>query len=177
MESKLTYSVKKIAWGYLFLHLNFTLFVINILPNWAGFILFFSALSIIREEDESAGLLSPLCVALGLWEGLLWAAAIVGLEVNSTILELIVSIISIYFHFQLLTNLSVIAERYRCPQAGSIRLLRTVRTIISTLLALPFPYTDHEVLVFISILVSLAAAIWLIAVLFSLRRSLAEIGV
>lgn len=177
MKSKLSHGVKKVAWGYLFIHLDFTLFVINILPNWAGFILFFSALSIIGEEDESAVLLRPLCAALGIWEGILWAASIIGLEINSTILQLIVNIIGIYFHFQLLTNLAVTAERYRCPQAASILRLRTLRTVLATLLALPFPYQDYEVLLFIGMLVSLAVAIWLIAVLFSLRRSLAEIGI
>ena len=34
----------KIAWGYVFLHLNLNLGTLNVLPNWVGYLLFFSAI-------------------------------------------------------------------------------------------------------------------------------------
>lgn len=57
---KLCNAIKKIAWGYILIHVNFSLNTLNILPDWAGYLLFLSAIPMIGEEDESTNLLMPL---------------------------------------------------------------------------------------------------------------------
>lgn len=40
----------KIAWGYVFLHLNLNLGTLNVLPNWVGYLLFFSAIILLGDQ-------------------------------------------------------------------------------------------------------------------------------
>ncbi len=165
-------TIRNIAWGYLLLHLNFSLGTLNILPDWAAYLIFFSGLAVLCKEDESAGLLRPLCIILALWEIFLWFSTLIGLELNATILQTILNIVSLYFHFQFLTNIADIAQRYDCPQSSSIRTLRTIRTVLSTLLSLPLPFDHYEAAFFILLIILLTVCIVLAVILFSLKNSL-----
>ncbi len=167
-------AVKKIARGYIFLHLNINLGTLNILPNWLGYILIFGALTAISEDEDSAQLLRPLAVLLGIWEGLLWLFALLGAEIDLPIITLIAAIIGLYFHFQLLTNLASIAEKYNCPEQKRLLTLRTVRTLLITLLTLPLPWEKYQFFGVLIVIVEAIVAIWITAVLYALRRSLLE---
>ena len=171
-QETLCWAVKKIAWGYLLLHLNFTLGTLNVLPDWLGYIFMIQALSSLSQEEPSATLLQPLGVLLAVWSGLLWLAALFGQTLHLYILEVLAAVLSLYFHFQLLTNLAHLAARYGCPEGQRLLTLRTVRTLLITLLALPLPWQQYEWLSLLIIAAHLVVAIWLCSVLFSLRRSL-----
>lgn len=167
-------AVKHIAWGYVLLHFNFNLGSLNILPNWAGYLLMVGDLPTLSKEEPSAALLRPLGLLLAGWEGLCWAMTIFGRDLSLPLLEAVSTVIALYFHFQLLTNLSTAARNHQCPQEKRILHLRTVRTLLITLLALPFPWERHEVLVIGIALVFMAVAVWICSVLFSLNTSLRE---
>ena len=173
-REKLAGAVKSITWGYILLHLNFNLGTLNILPNWLGYVLMIKALPILGNDEPSAPLLRPLGIILALWEGVLWALAIFGGSLDNVIVSVIGSVLALYFHFQLLTNLASIAEKHACPQQKSILTLRTVRTILITVLTLPVPWQHYQALVIGVVVVQLAVALWICSVLFSLRRSLTE---
>lgn len=181
---RLCNAVKWIAWGYLFLHLDIHLGVLNILPDWGGYLLILFALTVLGEEEKSALLLRPLGILLAVWEGIWWLAGLIGCSVENEMLIVIATVLSLYFHFQLLTNLAEIAERYDCPERERLLVLRTVRTICITvfgLLALPTPWHKSSLWETLSsgitvgiVVIHLLVAIWLCIVLFSLRRSLLE---
>lgn len=95
---------------------------------------------------------------------------------------IITAALQLYFHFQLLTNLSDIAERYDFhPQQERILKLRTVMMVIMTVLALPFWNQDYGI---VSAIVTIGLAviylivlIWLLIVLFSFKKELEQITV
>lgn len=173
-REKLAGAVKSIAWGYVLLHVNINLGTLNILPNWLGYVLMLGALPILGEWEPSALLLRPLGILLAVWEGLLWGFAIFSIPFDSTIVSILGSVASLYFHFQLLTNLASLAQRYDCPEEGKILTLRTVRTLLITLLALPFDWRQYSVVSVCVVLAHIIVAIWICSVLFSFSRSLSS---
>ena len=171
-REKLAAAVKRMAWGHLFLLLNLNLGTLNILPNWWGYCLVLMDLGTIGMEEDTAKLLRPLGILLAAWEGIQWFLTLTGESWNAEILGMVMTVMGLYFHFQLLTDLASISRRYDCPETGRLLTLRTVRTVLITLLALPFGWEDMEPVAIFVILVQLLVAAWICSVLFSLARSL-----
>lgn len=171
-REKLCDGVKHIAWGYLLLYFNINLGTLNILPNWLGYILILGALPVISEAEKSAKLLRPLGILLALWEGVQWVSFFFGGTFDGYALEVIVAVVSLYFHFQLLTNLANVAAKYGCPEKDRILKLRTVRTVIATAIMLPIPWEEYMAGLAVTAIVGMIVTIWICSVLFSLRRSL-----
>ena len=170
-----------IAWGYLLLHVNFNLGTLNILPNWLGLLLIRDELKNIGEIVPSALLLRPLVQVLALWEGLLWLLAIPGKEFSYYPVTLVFMVISLYFHFQLLTDLAQIARQFPLEADGEAefkpldqRILRsrTARILLATIAALPLPQTLLGWMPFtvVFVLANFVVAIRIVAQLFDLRR-------
>lgn len=175
-REKLAEAAGKIAWAYVLLHLNVNLGTLNVLPNWLGYVFMLGVLPVLGEVVPSALLLRPLGILLALWEGLLWGLAAFGGDMKSGILSVIAAAASLYFHFQLLTNLAELAERYGCPEKQRILRLRTVRTLLVTVFSLPVDWERYGVFTVAFVIVNLLVALWICFVLFDLRRSLREGG-
>ncbi len=173
-REKLAAAVKSIAWGYIFLHLDFNLGTLDVLPNWWGYCLMLKALPVLMEQMSSAKLLRSFGILLAVWEGLKWGTKLLGGTLDGGILATMVSVLDLYFHFQLLTDLAAAAEKWDCPQRGRILALRTADVVLMTLLALPIPWDGLEGLMWIIILVELMVMVWICSVLFSVRRTLLE---
>lgn len=171
---RLAEAVRRIALGYVLLHLNINLGTLDILPDWVGHCLILSSLPVLAGEEKSAALLKPFGMILTVWSGLQWIFSLFGDSWDGGILGTVIAIVGLYYHFQLLTNLAAISEKYGCPETGRILTLRTVLTVIDTVFSLPLPWEDWEVAVFLLCLIMLVAMIWICRVLFSLRRSLTE---
>lgn len=166
--------VKLVAFGYLLLHLNVNLGTLNVLPNWLGYVLMLRALPALGEYEPSALLLRPIGIFLTLWEGFLWVMALLGVGTGHYLFEVIATVIALYFHFQLLTNLADLAVRFHCGESGRILTLRTVRTVLVTLFTLPVSWEKYSIFIVCIMVVNLIVALWICAVLFSFRRSLEE---
>ncbi|MBQ7322886.1 MAG: hypothetical protein IJW99_12365 [Clostridia bacterium] len=173
-RDKLCRAIKHIAWAYVLIYLDVNLVTLNILPNWLGFLLILLALPALADEVPSAALLRPFAILLAAWEGFEWLVRLFGasIEADLSFLILTVSVTALYFHFQLLTDLAALSEKYGCPQTGKLLQLRTVDTLIATALALPLPWQQVEWLTVTGLLVYGAIVIWICAVLFGLKRSL-----
>ena len=137
-------ALKHIAWGYILIHLNINLGTIDILPDFAGYLLLLGALPILGQLEPSALLLRPFGIGLVLWHLVSWVAAI--------------------------------ARVYNCPQEKSILGLRTIRTIMVTLFALPFPWNEQEMLTILMILATLIVVFAICVTLFSLHKSFCELA-
>lgn len=134
------------AWGYLFLCFDFNVNNVSVLPRFAGWLLFLSAIEKLKEERRDLALLRPLGVLLALWTGADWLASWAGKDVDGHLLplDLIVAVAQLYFLFQFLTDLAALARTWcREPEAADLsrRILRcrTVQTVLVTVLALA-PY-------------------------------------
>lgn len=171
-RSKMASAVKCIAIGYLFLYLNFNLGTLNILPDWVCYVLIVGELPTLGEEEPSASLLRPLGILLGLWEALQWGLTIFGVSFEGYLMETIAAVVTLYFHFQLLTNLAHIAEKYECPERKRLLTLRACQAVFTTVMALPLPWESYTALGVGLIIIILCIVIWICYTLFSLEGSL-----
>lgn len=129
------------AWGYFFLHFDFNLNTVSILPRFVGFLLFPSAIGKLSGERRDLILLRPLAALLGAWAALDWLLSWSGGSVSGHILflDLLAAAANLYFHFQFLTDMAALAERYQ-PKGDDLdrrlRCRRTVYVVLMTAIAL-----------------------------------------
>lgn len=175
-REKLCRAIRHIAWAYVLLYLDINLATFNILPDWLGFLLILYALPALADEVPSAALLRSFAILLAAWEGFEWLAKLFGASIDTdlSIPSLIISVIVLYFHFQLLTDLATLSEKHGCPQTQKLLHLRTVNTLIATALSLPLPWQKAEWAAIAALLIYGAIVIWICVVLFGLNRSLSE---
>lgn len=127
------------AWGYFLLHFNFNLNVdstsINILPSFAGALLLLSAVNKLSAERRDLKLLRPLCMILAAWHLADWLLALAGTSLTGKILflDLIFTAVLLYFHFQFLTDMAAIAEKYQPEEETLNRRIQGRRTVLLVL--------------------------------------------
>lgn len=174
-QSELCKAITKIAWGYILLHLDFNLNTLDILPSWAGYLLFISALPAIGEEEESANLLRPLGIILAVVEVITWLnKGFANGYYKLNAVSIIASTISLYFHFQLLTNLASIAHKYECSQENKLLTLRTVKTLLTTFFAIILSLEIENFVIYALLIIFFVVTIWICKVLFSFKNELQE---
>lgn len=173
----IAWGINLVAWGYLFLYLNLNLLSIDVLPNWLAYIFMVKAIGGLSGERPSLKLLRPLGILLGLWSAVVWGLSALGMSMEHYllhVLQLIAAVLEIYFHFQLLTDLAELAGRAELPHRGKILRLRTVRTVLATVTALPILWTGNLYLVMALAIVGVVVGIWICAVLFGLEKALKQ---
>lgn len=182
MNDSLVISLGRVAWGYVFLYLDFSLDGFNLLPDWVCYAFILWALPGLALCERSVKLLEPLAWVLLAVDAAEWILPFFGMGTlldEAYILGVVISVVSLYFHFQLLTNLANIAGRFDAKRQRSVLLLRNVRTVLLTLLALPWPIERitgylETVVGGIMVLVGLALIIWTLYTLFWLRQDIVQ---
>ena len=186
--SALAKSISRVAWSYVFLYLDVNIGVdggsLNLLPDFICYVLIICALPGLAIEERSAALLRPLAWILLVVEAVRWVLPVIGLTPDLWgvyLLGLVVSVVSLYFHFQLLTNISDIAARFDAQRAVSIRRLRNLVTVFNTVMSIPWPVNrlGSEALTFaafVLIVIVLIMIVWTFRCLFGLRRTVIESG-
>lgn len=176
--------IGKAAWGYFFIYIDLKINSVSLLPAFVGYLLFLSAIGYLREEERELELLRPLGVVLALWHGINWLASFGGADLNGMlpVVDILIGLVNLYFHFQLLTNLASVARKHQ-PEGYTLdaELLRyrTVQTVLQTILIV-FGYFSEllgglgVVASLLMMIVCLIAGIGLMKVLFELRGCLAE---
>lgn len=134
-------SLSKIAFGYLLILINLDIAYIDILPDFVGYILFISALNGLKEECKNISLLKPLGIILAVWAFISWLSPFIQLDSGylSSIITLIITVINIYFNFQLLTEISLLAQKYQSAEtdlAAKIITRRNIYTVLCTVMQL-----------------------------------------
>ena len=173
-------SLTRIAWAYLFLFLNLSAnsrtVSVNLFPDWIGWLLIFQALPAIEKEERTAALLRPVAVLLGIFDAVNWTASLfTGKTLSLPLLQLIASVLILYFHFQFLTDLASVASAHGLPRF-SARLLhmRTAATLCSAVLSVLYYIGSLDalsgILLFFLIGVFLILAVWFPVSLFSFRN-------
>ena len=172
------------AWGYFFLYLDINLGTLNILPDWAAYLLFLSAIGKLQGERRDLALLRPLGILLALWNGADWGLALFGGSVTDRLppVDLVISVVQLYFHFQFLTDCAGLAAAYQSPGKGvDARLLRwrTLQTVLLTAaICLTYLPLDWEgagaVALTLLAVVCVIAGLCIMAALFALRRLFRE---
>lgn len=145
-------ALTKIAWAYVLLYLDFNLGVnghsLNVLPNWAGYLLIFSAIALLGEGLRDLLLLKPFCILLGVVSAVDWIwVLLTGQELTGRffLFFILIACVGIYFRFQMLTDLALLAEECDA-RANSLRSCRNVEAVIQVILMLPLPWEKHATL-------------------------------
>jgi len=179
---KLYSGITKAAWGYFFLYFNINFNNVSILPSFVGYLLFLSAIKLLKEEERELSLLHTLGVIMALWTGVEWLASFVGLNLEGMwqFIDIIISLVNLYFHFQFLTNLASIAEKYQSEgyelDAKLLR-YRTLQTVMLSAIEViicfqPWLSEAWTVISICMLIVYLIAGICLMKALFDLRKCL-----
>ena len=134
-------ALSKSAWGYFFLYFDINLGSVSILPSFVGFLLFLSAIKLLAQERRDLELLRPLGTLLAAWHFGNWLASWLGTSLDGRfpVVELVISLAGIYFHFQMLTDYAALAAKYQpADQDIDRRLLkwRTRQTLLLTAMSL-----------------------------------------
>ena len=175
----LSSAIKKIAVSYIFIYFSINIWVIDMLPDWLGYFMIVSVLPVISQEERSAQLLRPFGIALGVWTIIEWILKIIGAEWNLMLINLVVGIVVIYFHFQLITNIASLdieeSKRKR------LLILRTLIVILHTIMTLslltPPSFIDNEVYTYILMGIAVPQTvfcIWIACELFGLSKTMRE---
>ena len=181
-HQKLYSGISKAAWGYFFLYFNINFNNVSILPSFVGYLLFLSAIKLLKEEERELSLLHTLAVIMALWTGVEWLASFVGLNLEGMwqFIDIIISLVNLYFHFQFLTNLASIAAKYQSEgyelDAKLLR-YRTLQTVMLTAIEViirfqPWLSEAWTVISICMLIVYLIAGICLMKALFDLRKCL-----
>lgn len=181
METKtLSSAIKKIAISYILIYLHINISVIDILPDWLGYFLIVSVLPIISEKEKSAQLLKPFGIAIGIWNIFEDVLKIAGNELNLTVISLVFNVVTIYFHFQLITNIA----NLDIEEAKKKRLLnlRTATVLLHTVtsLALLVPtmfdidYEIYSYFVIVMLIPQLVICFWISFELFKISKDMKE---
>lgn len=141
----------RLATGYLLIHLNFNLNLgggaLDLLPDWLGFWMMANALPRLAVSQPSALLIRPLALLLTGWDGLEWAANALDVSADALpLLPLVMRVVSLYFHYQLLTNVADAVESRLPDRSGTLRTLRTVQTLLLTVFSVLSPWLADAVL-------------------------------
>jgi len=139
----LAIAIRRIGWAYLLLHLNINLGSLNILPNWWGYLLIVFSLSALSQWSPSAKLLRPLGYFLAVADGIQWICKTLNVSLSSgpfqsvfVMLNLLVTLINLYFHFQLLTDIANAAQLNEYDGSQDLLRTRTWYTLLNTVLYL-----------------------------------------
>ena len=173
-------ALSKAAWGYFFLYFDINLGSVSVLPSFVGFLLFLSAIQQLKEERRDLELLRPLGILLAAWHFGSWLASWLGttLDGRLPVVELIVSLAGVYFHFQMLTDYAALAAKYQEPDQDIDRRLlrwRTRQTLLLTAMSLcayPLRFLTElwEPTLMILSLAGFVTSLCIMFTLFDLRR-------
>ena len=154
------------------------------MPGFVGYILFLSAVTLMRDEERELALLYTPGVIMALWTGAEWLVGLVGLKLDGLwqFADIIISITNLYFHFQLLTNLASVAEKHQPEECAFDKKLLRYRTFQTVMLTAVYvikffsPWMS-EVWTAISVctaIVYIIAGVLVMKTLLGLRRCLLE---
>ena len=137
-------------------------------------------LPVLSQKEKSAQLLKPFGIALGVWNIFEWVLKIAGTELNLTIINIVFSIITIYFHFQLITNIAALDIEDR--KKKRLLDLRTATVILHTVLRISVLIpsaisVDNEIYSYIMMFLlipQLIICFWISGELFNISKVLKE---
>lgn len=176
-------ALTRIVWAYIFLFLDVSLYSgptnIGLLPNWAGWLLILTVLPEMEKKERSAVLLRPVVMLLGIWEAVCWIAVLFtgnSISLSFPLVQLICSVLTLYFHFQFFTNLASIAAAHDLPEYSRQMLyVRTVSTIYSAVIDVffwfyPLDSVSGTIQIFL-VITALCIILWMALTLFPFRKA------
>lgn len=119
--------------------------ILKYIPWWLASPWFFVAICLIQKEIPETKLLKPLCIVMGLFDLSVWLIEIFEIKIpfELYILQILSLVISLYFNYQLLTNILQFATKCGYEKTKEIKVIRNLRTIYVTVFALILPFYEE----------------------------------
>lgn len=138
-SKKLYEGLSKTAEGYFFIYFNFSINTVSIIPTFVGYILLMKATKCLQDEERELGLLWNPGDILASWYFFVWLVSWLGINLDGAwpFVDIVINVVNLYFHFQFLTNLASIVERYQSDGSryhADILQCRTVQTVLLTVI-------------------------------------------
>ena len=170
-RKQLSRALRKIFWGYIFLYFDINLGTLDLLPAAISFWLFYQAIrDCLEKEEEATKLLKSLCIILGIYRLIDEFMVMFQIPVELFLVEEIMAVLALYFHFQFLTNLANIADKYSYPAVDTILALRTVYTVMMTILKFSMHFEEIEGLTLMIMIAQVFITIFICFVIGKFRR-------
>ena len=180
---KLYNGISRAAWGYFFVYFDLNIEIVDILPDFVGYILFLYAINLLQEEERELSLLKPLGIIMTVWTVLVWLGSFRSMQIEGMwqFADIIICLVNLYFHFQLLTNMASIAAKHQSyGYELDVKLLhyRTVQTVMLTgieIVTCLQPWLPNGMWLLASFCMLIAfvvACICIMRILFNLRKAL-----
>lgn len=177
-------AISKIAYGFIFILVHIKIGPFDFLPDFVGYIMIVYAILSLKDDCKTIMLLKPLGIVLAVWHTILYILQVFGITSFpfSSLINITISIITIYFNFQLLTDISLIAEKYLQADESLDRkfiVRRNIYTICMTVVSifnyitLKFHLIHEDIAVIITSfpgVISLIVMFLVVSALFSLRK-------
>lgn len=114
------------------------------LPWWMAGPLFFVAIRFVQKEIPETKLLKPLCVVMGVIDLSVWLIEIFEIKISFELytLQILSLVISLYFNYQLLTNIFQFANECDYENSNTISRARNLHTIYVTAFTLILPFYE-----------------------------------
>ena len=126
-------AIKNVAWSVVLSTFHINIGVFDILPDWLGYILLFSAVKTISDVQPTAGLLKPFALVIIADSILDTVLKFMGISMGIYVYNLVISVIYIYIYFQILTDIWHTAENYNTETGWLIPPLRNITTVTHTI--------------------------------------------
>ncbi len=180
---RLCRGISRAAWGFLFLYLDININEVSITPAFLGYILIVLALADLKEEVPELGLLRTLGIILAVLEFFNWVTKSFGMEfgVSLDVIDVLSSVVSLYFNFQFLTNIATIASKYLTESSGIpaklilYRNIQVVTVAAETVLSMIAPTKNIGILtalVIAALIVAFVVCLLIVIQLFKLRKGI-----
>ena len=146
MVSDYSKAIKNVAWYILLVSYHFNIGIIDVLPDWLGYILLYSAVETIGKIQPSAKLLKKFSMIMIADSVFQTVCKIFDFTAQSYVYGLIIAVIHIYLDFQILTDIWHTAQEHQSGSGDKIPLLRNITTFTYTI-SFVFLYSDWNVYV------------------------------
>lgn len=115
------------------------------LPWWMAGPLFFVAIRFIQNEIPETKFLKPLCIVMGILDLSVWLIELLEIKIPFELytLQILSLVISLYFNYQLLTNIFQFATKFDYEKTKGIKVCRNLQTIYVTAFALILPFYEE----------------------------------
>ena len=181
MQEQLYPLARRAFWGYFFVLLNFNftfndVFALPFLPNSLGWWWLAQVCREGRELRPSLGLLRPFCLGLAVWNAQQFFPTLEGRIPG--LVSLLVGLVTLYTHFQFLTDLAALADE-ALPGGEQGNKLRSVRTVLVVITALGYCYDllfRLPELAVVVLVVSLGVYLYILVQLWGLYKALSPAG-
>ena len=167
MVSDYSKAIKNVAWYILLVSYHFNIGIIDVLPDWLGYILLYSAVETIGKIQPSAKLLKKFSMIMIADSVFQTVCKIFDFTAQSYVYGLMIAVIHIYLDFQILTDIWHTAQEHQSYSGDKIPLLRNITTFTYTI-SFVFLYSDWNVYVTIGVaVINIVMKTYLAFVLFS----------